>query len=71
RGEWRIWCVVHDEALLLVPDTITREDVKDFEDVMLNTYVFGNIPNKTDIEICRRWGNGFSVDEWFKTKGDD
>ncbi|QAT67140.1 DNA polymerase I [Bacillus glycinifermentans] len=68
RGEWRIWCVVHDEALLLVPDTITREDVKDFEDVMLNTYVFGNIPNKTDIEICRRWGNGMKIDEFFTGK---
>ena len=28
RGEWRLWCVVHDEALLLVPDTLTQQDVK-------------------------------------------
>lgn len=70
RGEWRLWCVVHDEALLLVPETITREDVDDFENVMLNSYVFGNVPNKTDLEIYRRWGEGMTVDEWFK-KGDD
>lgn len=65
RGEWRLWCVVHDEALLLVPDIITRQDVKDFEDVMLHSYVFGNVPNKTDIELYRRWGDGISIDEWF------
>lgn len=71
NGEWRIWCVVHDEALLLVPETLTRQDVKDFEDVMVNTYVFGNIPNKTDLELQVRWGEGMSVDEWFKSRGDD
>lgn len=65
RGEWRIWCVVHDEALLQVPETITRQDIADFEDVMVNTYVFGNIPNKTDIELYRRWGDGISIDDWF------
>lgn len=67
NGEWRLWTVVHDEALLLVPETITQDDVKDFEDVMVNSYVFGNVPNKTDIEIMRRWGEGCTVDEWFET----
>ena len=51
-----------------MPDTLTQQDVKDFEDVMVNTYVFGNIPNKTDIEISRRWGEGLKVEEWFKDK---
>lgn len=64
RGEWRIWCIVHDEALLQVPETITGRDIEDFEDVMINTYVFGNVPNKTDIELYERWGVGISVDEW-------
>ena len=68
KGEWRLWCVVHDEALLLVPDTITREDVREFEDVMINTYKFGNVPNKCDVEIQRRWGEAVSVEEWFETK---
>ncbi|GAK03298.1 DNA polymerase I [Geomicrobium sp. JCM 19037] len=61
-----MWCVVHDEAILLVPDTVTRGDIGDFEDVMVNTYKFGDVPNKTDIELARRWGDGVSVDEWFK-----
>lgn len=63
--DWRMWCTVHDEALLLVPDTITRDEIAEFENVMLNTYVFGNVPNKCDIEISRRWGEGMTVDEFF------
>jgi DNA polymerase I len=58
--------VVHDEALLLVPDTIMRQDVKDFENVMLYSYAFGDVPNKTDVELYKRWGEGISVEEWFK-----
>jgi DNA polymerase-1 len=57
---------VHDEALLLVPDTITREDIAEFEDVMINTYKFGNVKNKTDIELMKVWGKGLTVDEWFE-----
>ncbi|MFE4202108.1 DNA polymerase [Aneurinibacillus aneurinilyticus] len=65
RKGWRLWATVHDEALLLVPDTITREDIAEFEDVMVNSYRFGNVPNKTDIELMKRWGEGMTVDEWF------
>lgn len=65
KGEWRIWCVVHDEALLQVPDTVTKQDVRDFEDVMINSYKFGDIPNKTDLEFYKRWGVGISEEEWF------
>jgi DNA polymerase-1 len=65
RKGWRLWATVHDEALLLVPDTITREDIAEFEDVMINTYKFGNVKNKTDIELMKRWGEGKSLREWF------
>jgi DNA polymerase I len=68
RKGWRLWATVHDEALLLVPDTITREDIAEFEDVMINTYKFGNVKNKTDIELMKVWGKGVSVDDWFKQK---
>jgi DNA polymerase-1 len=56
---------VHDEVLLLVPETITLEEVKEFEDVMVNSYRFGNVLNKTDIELTKRWGSGKSVKEFF------
>lgn len=70
RKSWKLWAVIHDEALLLVPDTITREDVAEFEDVMVNTYLFGNVKNGTDIELMKRWGSGVSVNEWFSQKED-
>lgn len=64
KGKWSLWVVVHDEAILLVPETITEEDIRDFEDVMLNTHVFGNIPNKCDIELQRRWGDSVELDDF-------
>ena len=68
QGRWSIWTVVHDEAILCVPETIERKDVEDFEDVMVNTYKFGNVPNKCDLEIFTRWGEAVSVDKWFETR---
>jgi DNA polymerase I len=65
RKGWKLLATIHDEVLLLVPETVTREDIAEFERVMLESYRFGNVPNKTDIEIMRRWGEGVSVDEWF------
>ena len=67
RG-WLLWCTVHDEILVLMPIDFTMDDIKAFEDVMINSYKFGDIPNKTDIEISLRWGEGVSVSEWFKRK---
>src|SRR5690554_1641533 len=68
RKGWALWCTVHDEALVLAPEDFTREDLAEFENVMLNSYVFGNVPNKTDIEIMRVWGEGMTPEAWFKQK---
>jgi DNA polymerase-1 len=68
RKGWKLLATVHDEALLLVPDTITIDDVKEFEYVMVSTYRFGNVKNKTDIELMVRWGEGLSVSDWFSKK---
>lgn len=68
NGEWKLWCVVHDEAILQAPDTLTQEDVDEFRRVMVDTYQFGDVPNKTDIEISLRWGEGMTIEEWFKRK---
>lgn len=68
RKGWALWCTVHDELLVLAPEDFTREDLAEFEEIMLNSYVFGNVPNKTDIEIMTTWGSGIKPDEWFKQK---
>jgi DNA polymerase I len=68
RKGWKLLATIHDEVLLLVPETVTREDIAEFERVMIESYRFGNVKNKTDIEIMRRWGEGVSVEEWFANK---
>jgi DNA polymerase-1 len=67
RKGWTLAFSRHDEIGVYAPETITRTDVKEFEEVMLNTVKL-NVPNKTDIEISLRWGEGFSVNEWFKNR---
>lgn len=64
RKGWIPAFSIHDEIGVYAPETITREDVREFEDVMLNTVKL-NVPNKTDVEISKRWGEGVTVDEWF------
>lgn len=71
RKGWRLWCTVHDELLVLAPEDFTREDLAEFERVMVDSYVFGNVPNKTDIEIMKRWGEGESVEAWFAARAAD
>jgi hypothetical protein len=51
--------------LLLVPADISREEITEFEDVMVSSYKFGDVSNKTDIELMEIWGEGVNVDEWF------
>jgi DNA polymerase-1 len=65
RKGWKLWATVHDENLLLVPDNISREDVAEFERVMVESYRFGEVKNKTDIELMTRWGEGKTIEEWF------
>jgi len=67
RKGWTMAFTVHDEVGVYAPETMTPQDVRDFEDVMLYTVEL-KVPNKTDVEISRRWGEGMSPAEWFKTK---
>lgn len=64
RG-WKLLGTIHDELLVLMPDTFTQEDIEIYEAVMVNTYRFGDVPNGTDIEVMDRWGNGVPPKEWF------
>ena len=55
---------IHDEIGGYVPKDITREEVEEFERIMVETVPL-NVPNKVDLEISTRWGEGHSVEEWF------
>lgn len=65
---WLLWLTVHDEVLVEAPEDFTREDIAEFEDIILNTLQFGDVKNKSDIEVMKRWGDGVPVDKWFEEK---
>lgn len=69
RKGWQMAWTCHDENGVYAPENITLEDVKEFENIFLDTVKL-RVPNKTDIEISRRWGAGYSIDEWFKQNGE-
>jgi DNA polymerase I len=54
---------VHDEIGMYVPDTITPEEVAEFENIMLNSVAL-EVPNKVDVEAAYRWNVGV---EWDST----
>jgi len=70
RKGWRLWATVHDELLVLAPEDFTQDDLAEFERIMVETYRFGDVTNKTDIEVMTRWGEGMTPDEWFAERGE-
>ena len=69
---WRMWATVHDELIIEIPKDFSKEDVKEIERVMTESYRWGDaVPNATDIEVMERWGEGVTVDDWFKSKGEN
>lgn len=69
REGWAIVNVIHDAIFWEVPEDFTREDASLIMEVMTETYPWGeDIPNKTDLEVMKRWSDGVSLEEWFKNK---
>jgi DNA polymerase-1 len=66
---WSLWSSVHDELIFEVPEDFTVAEAEDIRDIMVNSYRWGDVvPNGTDIEVSKRWGEGVPVSEWFKNK---
>ena len=66
---WALWATVHDELIFEVPEDFTPDEAQDIRDIMLNSYRWGDVvPNGTDIEVMRRWGDGVPVAEWFRSQ---
>lgn len=63
--DFKMYTQVHDELLILAPIDVTREEVKEFEDLMLYSYTFGDVPNKCDVEFYLKWGQGIKPSEWW------
>lgn len=65
REGWSLWGSVHDELLFEIPEDFTQEDLKAIEDLMLYSYPWGDeVPNGTDLEIMRKWGEGVPPEAW-------
>lgn len=68
REGWALWGTVHDELLFELPEDFTREDAKEIERIMLEAYTFDGVANGTDLEVMTVWGEGVTIDDWFKNK---
>lgn len=68
REGWALWGTVHDELLFEVPENFTREDARVIERIMLDAYAFDGVDNGTDLEVMTVWGEGMTIDDWFKNK---
>lgn len=66
---WKLLGSIHDECLVLMPYNFSVADINEFERIMVESYKFGDIPNKTDIEVMERWGVGVSVADWITRRG--
>lgn len=62
--EFSLLATIHDEVLFLVPEDVTKDEVKVIESLMVDTVKLNNVPSKTDIELGKCWGNLTSVHEW-------
>lgn len=69
REGWRLWATIHDEICVELPEDFNEDDAKVIESCMLHAYPWGDkVPNGTDLEVMQRWGEGMTVEDWFKRK---
>ncbi|MDC3413939.1 DNA polymerase [Terrihalobacillus insolitus] len=64
KDDWKVLATVHDEALLEVPDTITKEQTEEIEAAMTKAASL-EVPLKVDVAFMREWGNETKKDDWF------
>lgn len=67
RG-WKHFGAIHDEILVLMPDTATEEDFRILNEVMTGSFRIHGVENGTDIEIQRRWSDSITLDEYLNGK---
>lgn len=66
KDGWHLWGSIHDELLFEVPEDFTQEEARDIERLMIESYRWGDVvPNGSDLEVMRKWGDGVPVDKWF------
>lgn len=67
RG-WRLWNAVHDEVLVLMPETAGQEDFDALNAVMTQSYLLDGVDNGTDIDVQKRWSVAVSAKDYLRGK---
>jgi DNA polymerase-1 len=62
---WRMIAVVHDELILEIPETSTKEEIQLMADAMVGAVKL-DVPLISDVEVMRSWGKGVKLNDWFK-----
>lgn len=62
-AEWKLLGTIHDEVLIEIPATATKEEVLELAEIQ-RTCVTLTVPFKVDIEVSARWGCGVSYKDW-------
>jgi len=69
KDGWNIISTIHDEMMFEIPETATKEEIYKIEEIMINAVTL-DVPIKVDVEVMKRWGEGVTVEEWFKEEAD-
>lgn len=62
--DWKIISVIHDEFLIEIPETASREDIEEVARIMEETTKL-DVPVVADIEVQKRWGEAVPIEEYF------
>jgi len=64
-SNWMMLATIHDEILIEVPESITREEIEEIEEIMKNAVKL-TVPLKVDTDIMTVWSQGIKKDKWLK-----
>lgn len=67
RG-WKLFGAIHDEIVVLMPDTSAKEDFEILHEIMTKTHLLDGVENDTDIEVQKRWGDSITLDDYLNGK---
>ncbi|HBF7594824.1 TPA: DNA polymerase I [Clostridioides difficile] len=65
--DWRILATVHDEVLMEIPETATKEEIDELNAIQRDAVKL-SIPFKCDVEISKRWGEGVPYAKWLEDR---
>ena len=65
--EYKMVATIHDEILIEVPDTISKETIAELDRIMTSIEWF-DFPIKTDTVVMYAWGQEIAVGDWLENR---